>query len=217
MIETEIKNKKIIELKDFSLLDTQKGSYLIQNFSLSVKLQEHLGFSGKSGRGKSSIALALLNLLPPTIQFEGKRIFFEPANEWQLGKDMCLVFQDPHKSLSPYLTVKQHLMLIQKGKKLLKGVIEEHFDLFSLPLSLFSHYPHQLSGGEKQRICLMMALLMDPHLLILDEVFSSLDFDVRVDVLKILESFQKKPGKTLIYISHDPLILDRLTDRVVQF
>ncbi len=186
---------------------------------------------GQSGCGKTSLAYTLMGLtlshlqVQGEVQFLGKDWLNLPVKEQEKarGAEIALIFQDPGVSLNPFFTigfqlqevVKRHLKLSKKeGDQKIAQILNE--------VMLLDHdqflkaYPHQLSGGEKQRILLAMALLPNPKLIIADEPTASLDFVVKINILKLLQKIKEQRGLSLILITHDPKVAFKMASRVYE-
>jgi len=164
------------------------------------------GLVGESGSGKTTIGKIILGVVKPD------------SGEVKLGTDKIqAIFQDPYNSLDPKMKVFDILAegLIIKGeydglRRRLDGMI----DLVKLPASSLGRYPHQFSGGERQRIAIARALLTAPELVVCDEPVSSLDVTVQLDILKLLKDVQRRFGITYLFISHDLRVVRYMCDRV---
>jgi peptide/nickel transport system ATP-binding protein len=199
---------------------------------VSVKVDEGktIGLVGESGSGKSVTAQSVLRIVPRpgrivdgTIQFDGEDLLKKPENEMRKmrGSKMAVVFQDPTTSLNPVYTVEKQLtdiLLLHKGfskdearksaLSLLKKVgIPE-------PEKRLRAYPHELSGGMKQRIAIARALSCEPRLLFADEPTTNLDVTIQAQVLDLLKQLQKEFGMTMVMITHDMGIIADMTERV---
>jgi peptide/nickel transport system ATP-binding protein len=203
----------------------------VDGVSLSVRRGETLGIVGESGSGKSVLARSILGLLPAQLAIRaGGRIMFDGQDlnrmsEAQLrrvrGRRIAMVFQDPMTSLNPVMTVGRqigkvltyHLGLSQKA------AAERALELLASvgvpsPGQRLHEYPHQLSGGMRQRVMIALALACDPELLIADEPTTALDVTVQAQILDLLQRQQSDRGMALILISHDLGVVSRLADRI---
>lgn len=195
----------------------------VQNVSFSLAEGEILAVIGESGCGKSTLAQALVGLLPwhsGTYSVFGKEVDVNSAKAFaQVRKSVQMVFQDPYSSLNPRQTIAQILTypLIARGtsksEALEKAKME--LDLVGLPADSLSRYPHEFSGGQRQRIGIARALMVDPKVIIADEVTSALDVSVQAQVLQLLEKLRKDLGISIVFISHDLLTVRSFADNVI--
>ncbi len=212
--------------------DTQKGPFrAVDGVDISVSAAEVLAIVGESGSGKSVSMLAVMGLLPPTatvtadeMTFDGKDMQAMRAEEKRriIGRDITMIFQEPMASLNPCFTVgfqitevlRQHLGMAQKA------ALNRALELFVSvgipdPADKISAYPHQLSGGQCQRVMIAMALACQPKLLIADEPTTALDVTIQKQILDLLMELQAKTGMGLIMITHDMGVVAETADRVV--
>ena len=195
----------------------------VQNVSFSLAEGEILAVIGESGCGKSTLAQALVGLLPwhsGTYSVFGKEVDVNSAKAFaQVRKSVQMVFQDPYSSLNPRQTIAQILTypLIARGtsknEALEKAKME--LDLVGLPADSLSRYPHEFSGGQRQRVGIARALMVDPKVIIADEVTSALDVSVQAQVLQLLEKLRKDLGISIVFISHDLLTVRSFADNVI--
>ena len=191
---------------------------------------EALGIVGESGSGKTSLALALMRLLPENVAvlegqalFEGKDLMALPMTEFQQrvrAKVLALVGQGSQNSLNPVLRVgsqvTERLVLepgVTRGEA--RARAEETFALVGLPREALERYPHELSGGMKQRVAIATALVMRPKVLILDEPTSALDVSVQAQVMNLLKRLKREQGLAMVFITHDIALASDLCDRMV--
>ncbi|MBN7776344.1 ABC transporter ATP-binding protein [Nitratireductor aquimarinus] len=198
--------------------------HAVENVSFSIARGETLALVGESGCGKSTIARTVMHLDRPvsgSIRFEGEETVGVSSQKLQsFRRHVQMVFQDPFASLNPRMTIARALidpMLVQgaggsraemrrKAAELLKRVElnETHLD----------RYPHAFSGGQRQRICIARALALDPKLLIADEAVASLDVTIQAQVINLLMDLQAELGISLLFISHDMAVVERVAHRV---
>jgi peptide/nickel transport system ATP-binding protein len=195
---------------------------------------EIVGIVGESGCGKSTIASALLRLLPPNGEITAGHIIFQGQDQLKLdaeelrkmrGHDMAMIFQDPMTSLNPVFTVGSQLLDVQKahsnGKMRERGRMRrraiEMLTTVGIPdaAERFDHYPHQFSGGMRQRIMIAMALMSEPALLIADEATSALDVTLEAQILELIKELRDSYGTAVLFISHDLGVIAQLCDRVI--
>lgn len=199
----------------------------VRGMSFQVNAGESLGLAGESGCGKSSVALGVMRLLPDTADFSARRLLFEGEDILSLspqgltlwrGGRVGLVFQDPFSTLNP----------VRRLGEQLEDVLESHgrprdqqkiLDLLgqvqvSEPRRIFNAYPHELSGGQLQRVGLALALAGEPRLLIADEPTTALDASLQEDILNLLDHLRRQRDMGLILISHNLDLLSTRTDRL---
>ncbi len=195
----------------------------VQNVSFSLAEGEILAVIGESGCGKSTLAQALVGLLPwhsGTYSVFEKEVDVNSAKAFaQVRKSVQMVFQDPYSSLNPRQTIAQILTypLIARGTSKSEALekAKKELDLVGLPADSLSRYPHEFSGGQRQRIGIARALMVDPKVIIADEVTSALDVSVQAQVLQLLEKLRKDLGISIVFISHDLLTVRSFADNVI--
>ncbi|MGK9051629.1 ABC transporter ATP-binding protein [Xaviernesmea oryzae] len=203
----------------------------VDGVSLSVEKGEVLAIVGESGSGKSVAMLAVMGLLPWTAKITADRMLFEgrdiqgisPADRRKLiGKDIAMIFQEPIASLNPCFTVGfqiEEVLRIHLGldKKARRARAIELFKQVGLPNpeERLNHFPHQMSGGQCQRVMIAIAIACNPKLLIADEPTTALDVTIQKQILDLIMSLQAKNGMGLIMITHDMGVVAETADRVV--
>jgi peptide/nickel transport system ATP-binding protein len=207
------------------------GLTAVSDVSFSVDAGETLAIVGESGSGKSITALALMRLVPPpgridagTVSFDGRVLTDLPEAEMRRvrGRDIAMVFQDPMSSLNPVLgigrqiaeTIRQHERISSRAA-LIRAV--ELLDLVHIPepQKRVYDFPHQLSGGMRQRVMIAMAVACRPRLLIADEPTTALDVTIQAQVLDLLDRLRRDLSMGLILITHDLGVVGQWADRVV--
>lgn len=202
----------------------------VDGISLSVEEGRTVGLVGESGSGKSVTAQSVLRIVPRpgrivdgAITFDGENLLEKSESEMRKmrGAKMAVVFQDPTTSLNPVYTVRKQLtdiILLHKGltkeqaNKSALGLLEKVG--IQEPESRLNAYPHELSGGMKQRIAIARALSCEPRLLFADEPTTNLDVTIQAQVLDLLKQLQKELGMTMVMITHDMGIVADMTERV---
>ncbi len=195
----------------------------VDDVSFELSTGEILAVIGESGCGKSTLAQALVGLLPWN---GGKYAVFgqnvdvsSPKAFAAVRKNVQMVFQDPYSSLNPRQTVSQILTFPAKANGLSENLAlsraREKLDLVGLPSGSLERFPHEFSGGQRQRIGIARALMLEPKVLIADEVTSALDVSVQAQVLKLLDALRQNLGISILFISHDILTVRSFANRVM--
>ncbi|MCI5600018.1 MAG: ATP-binding cassette domain-containing protein [Hallerella porci] len=195
----------------------------VQDVSFTLEAGEILAVIGESGCGKSTLAQALVGLLPwhsGSYSVFGKSVDVKnPKAFSEVRKSVQMVFQDPFSSLNPRQTVSQILTfpLMAQGisKKEAQKKAEQELEWVGLPTDSLERFPHEFSGGQRQRIGIARALMVDPKVIIADEVTSALDVSVQAQVLELLQKLRKELGISLVFISHDILLVRSFADKVI--
>lgn len=224
-------NTPLLQVKNLSTsFNVDAGEVrAVNGISFNLDRGKVLGIVGESGSGKSVTANALMRLLPDTakitgtIKLKGRDISTIKTKEFNKirGKEIAMIFQDPMTSLNPLYTVgnqleetlKLHMGL--EGAALKKRAIEL-LEMVSIPQPemRIKQYPHEFSGGMRQRVMIAMALACDPAILIADEPTTALDVTIQAQILELMKDLQKKVNTSIIMITHDLGIVSDLCDRV---
>ncbi|MGB2630829.1 MAG: ABC transporter ATP-binding protein [Candidatus Omnitrophota bacterium] len=218
----------LLEVKNLTI--SFGGKKAVDNVSFSLHPGQIMALVGESGSGKTITALALLGLLPGAavrekgdVIFRGKNIFDVGADKMRQirGKDIAMVFQEPFTSLNPVIRTGEQIsetILAHRGSLAKTVSIEEKMrELLStvkLSPDVVSLYPHELSGGMRQRVMLAMALSCDPEVLILDEPTTALDVSIQKHILDLIKTIQRERGLTILFITHDFSVVNMIADRV---
>ena len=206
-------------------------SSILEDVALTVGAGEVLGIVGESGSGKSVLALSIMGLLPPALSMTARRIALlgddlagQPREAWRArrGRDMAMIFQEPMTSLNPVMRVGAQIEEVLRWRGRMSGGAARRRALELLeqveipsPRSRLHAYPHELSGGMRQRVMIAIALAADPKLLIADEPTTALDVTVQAQILDLLRGLQRQTGLSLILITHDLGVIAEITDRVM--
>jgi len=225
-----VKVLEVEDLRTYIRLRT-RTVHAVDGVSFSVSAGETLGVVGESGSGKSMTAMSVLRLLPNggrivsgSIRLDGKEVTKMPEAELRAvrGNEVGTIFQDPMSSLNPTMTIGRQ---IAEAVELHKGVskreaLERAAEVLSLvgmpnPKERLSDYPHQLSGGLRQRVMIAMALANEPKLLIADEPTTALDVTIQAQILALLDDLKARLGMAILLITHDMGVIAGHTDRTI--
>lgn len=223
----------LLEVKDLSISFGSKKSHneVVHNISFEVAKNEILGVVGESGSGKSVTAMAIMGLLPNKTSFSKGEILFEGKNllaqdgkflQSIRGNEIAMIFQEPMSALNPSLTCGfQVAEILKEHRKLtVSEARKEVITLFEKvklprPRDISRSYPHQISGGQMQRVMIAMAIACKPKLLIADEPTTALDVTVQKEIILLLKELQQETGMSLLFISHDLTLVSEIADKVV--
>jgi oligopeptide/dipeptide ABC transporter ATP-binding protein len=221
----------ILSVRDLSVsYYTPEGeSMAVRNVSLEVKRGETIGIVGESGSGKSTLGLAIMRLIHPPGKIKSGSIYYEGSDILSMrndelrklrGKEIAMIFQDPMSSLNPVKKVRDHFTeyimqhvngisyesALKRAKEMLRnvGISEERIE----------DYPHQFSGGMRQRVMIALALTLNPKLLIADEPTTALDVLVEAQILELINRLKKEFSLTVILITHNMGVVAEMADRV---
>ena len=222
----------VIEAKNLSVtIATPRGAVAaVRGIDLAVGRGETLGIVGESGSGKSVTSLALMRLLPRHARLEAERIVLGDTDlatlsERQMadirGRRLAMIFQEPMTALNPVLTVGRQLTeTFRRHRRASKAEARTRalalLDRVGIPRAAerLDVYPHQLSGGMRQRVMIAMALMCDPDVVIADEPTTALDVTIQAQILDLLAELQAERGLAMIFISHDIGVVARIAHRV---
>ncbi|MCD7838573.1 MAG: ATP-binding cassette domain-containing protein [Clostridiales bacterium] len=193
----------------------------VDDVSFNIKPGETLGLVGESGCGKTTVGRTLLRLYKPTsgtVKFEGEEV--TDQNIHALRKEMQMVFQDPYSSLNPRMTVEDIIGEPLDVHKLYKTKEERREKVLALMETVglnaehAMRYAHEFSGGQRQRIGIARALAVDPKFIVCDEPVSALDVSIQAQVVNMFEDLQAERGMAYLFIAHDLLIVQHISDRI---
>ncbi|MDZ7707572.1 MAG: ABC transporter ATP-binding protein [Trueperaceae bacterium] len=225
---------RLLEVHDLkTYFDTDEGTVkAVDGVSFHIDKGETLGVVGESGSGKSVTSLSAMRLIPQPpgrfaggeIKFEGQDILKKSEREMRKirGNEISMIFQEPMTSLNPVYTVGDQIaeaIVLHQGKtrKQAMKLATEMLDLVGIPepAKRVRNYPHQMSGGMRQRVMIAMALSCGPKLLIADEPTTALDVTIQAQILDLMRQLQREIGMSILFITHDLGVVAEIADRVV--
>lgn len=229
----KVGNMALLDVQGLKTGFASRNGFLmaVDDVSFSLEKGETLGLVGESGCGKSITALSLMRLLPSSGKIMAGRILFKGKNLLKLsekqirlmrGDEMALIFQEPMTSLNPVFPIghqiDEAIALHQRhlSSQQIKAKTLDMLHLVGIPdvEKRYLEYPHQLSGGTRQRVMIAMALSGEPQILIADEPTTALDVTIQAQILQLIKSLQKKLGTALILITHDLGVVAETCDQV---
>ena len=227
----ETGNRPFLEVKDLTVEYFTKRSvvHAVNQVSLQLEKGKTLGLVGETGAGKTSIAKAILRILPDVgarvpdgkVYLEGQEISSIPESEMQKirGNKISMIFQDPMTALNPVQRVGDQIAEViamhNPGTAAdHKKRAEEMLEMVGIPRERYREYPHQFSGGMKQRVVIAIALACNPDLLLADEPTTALDVTIQAQVLRLIADLQEKMGTSMILITHDMGVIANTCDNV---
>ncbi|RLG60408.1 ABC transporter ATP-binding protein [Candidatus Geothermarchaeota archaeon] len=221
---------RLLEIKDLKVYYFVRDGVIkaIDGIRLWMDKGESLGVVGESGSGKSTLAAAIMRLIPPPGKIVEGSILFKGVDLTKLkeedmrkirGKSISMVFQDPMTSLDPLQTIGDHLTetILAHEKIDRRKAIEmalELLDKVGIPKDRFKDYPHQFSGGMRQRVMIALAMALKPDLIIADEPTTALDVIIQAQILDLLRELKDELNMSLILISHDLSVVSEIADRI---
>ena len=224
-------SEAIIQIRNLSVsFPSESGTVqAVRDLSFDIRPGEVLGLVGESGSGKSVTSLSMIGLLPPTarvtgeILYQGKNLLSLSDEEMSKyrGSDIAMVFQDPLSALNPVRTIGHQIaeaILIHKNvteEAALKRAVEL-LDIVGIPRpdERVNSYPHEFSGGMRQRVMIALAIANEPKVLLADEPTTALDVTVQAQILEVLERARDITGAAIVLVTHDLGVVAGLADRV---
>ena len=220
-----------LEIKDLVVEYTSDGEivHAVNGISLSLKKGETLGLVGETGAGKTTIAKAIMRILPDPpakirngeISLDGEDLLQKPENEMLKirGAKIAMIFQDPMTALNPLMSVGSQIQeVVQLHNDFTKEQAQERtfemLELVGIPRVRYVEYPHQFSGGMKQRVVIAMALACNPELLLADEPTTALDVTIQAQVLEMMMDLKEKMNSSMILITHDLGVVAETCEKV---
>lgn len=230
-MEQKHSEKTILSVKDLSVHFIKNKSVVkaVNHLSFEMKAGETLGLVGETGAGKTTTALGIMNLVPNPpgkivggeILFEGKNILKKSKMELRKmrGRDISMIFQDPMTSLNPVLPVGEQIAEVVRlhnecSRAEAAARATEMMEMVGIEGNRYHDYPHQFSGGMKQRVIIAIALACNPKLLIADEPTTALDVTIQAQVLEMMTELKERLNTSMILITHDLGVVAQVCDRV---
>ena len=225
-------SEKLLEIKDLHVHYVSDGETVraVNGISFYIERGETLGLVGETGAGKSTTALAILNMLPQYVSrvpqgeilVDGDNVLTMKPRELQRlrGSKVSMVFQDPMSSLNPVYRVGDQIAEVlkihkrAKGKKELREMVGKILEMVGIPAERQGEYPHQFSGGMKQRVMIAIAIACQPELLIADEPTTALDVTIQAQVLDMMQELKDNLDSSILLITHDLGVVAAFCDRV---
>ena len=225
-------SEKLLEIKDLDVHYVSDGETVraVNGISFYIERGETLGLVGETGAGKSTTALAILNMLPQYVSrvpqgeilVDGDNVLTMKPRELQRlrGSKVSMVFQDPMSSLNPVYRVGDQIAEVlkihkrAKGKKELREMVGKILEMVGIPAERQDEYPHQFSGGMKQRVMIAIAIACQPELLIADEPTTALDVTIQAQVLDMMQELKDNLDSSILLITHDLGVVAAFCDRV---
>ena len=226
-----MENKNLLQIDDLHIHYMSEGREIkaVNGVTLTVNAGETIGLVGETGAGKTTTALAIMKLVQkPAGRYVGGKVLFNGENLLEAtenrmhhirGNDISMIFQDPMTSLNPVFTVGDQIAEVidlheKVGAKEALRRAGDVLEMVGIPRERADEYPHQFSGGMKQRVCIAMALAANPQLLIADEPTTALDVTIQAQVLDLMGKLKQELNTAMILITHDLGIVSEVCDKV---
>ena len=225
------KKELLLSVKNLTVEYTSDGEVIhaVNDVSFELEKGKTIGLVGETGAGKTTIAKSILRILPEppakvksgTIEFEGKELLSLPEDQMRKirGKNISMIFQDPMTALNPIMRIGEQIAEVIElhehcGKAEAVRKAKKMLEMVNIPGERYYEYPHQFSGGMKQRVVIAMALACNPDLLLADEPTTALDVTIQAQVLDMINDLKKEFNTSMIMITHDLGVVASLCDRI---
>ena len=222
--------RNLLEVKNLSVNITEDKRVLVNDVSFDIQMGEAVGVVGESGSGKTLTALSILGLLARGLSAETGQIIFQGVDLLKLAEDelrsirgdkISMIYQDPMTALNPVMKIGKQLQeVLDSHKNSLENQKQHILDGLAAvgipdPNRAFNSYPHEFSGGMRQRVMIAMSLLLSPELLIADEPTTALDATIQRQILALVAKERKRRNMSMLWITHDLGVVANLVDKVV--
>ena len=225
------KKELLLSVKNLTVEYTSDGEVIhaVNDVSFELEKGKTIGLVGETGAGKTTIAKSILRILPEppakvksgTIEFEGKELLSLPEDQMRKirGKNISMIFQDPMTALNPIMRIGEQIAEVIElhehcGKAEAVRKAKKMLEMVNIPGERYYEYPHQFSGGMKQRVVIAMALACNPDLLLADEPTTALDVTIQAQVLDMINDLKKEFNTSMIMITHDLGVVAEVCDTV---
>ncbi len=218
----------LLQVKNLTLHTRSDNRLLVDDVSFEIQEGESIGLVGESGSGKTLTALSVLGLLPRAVEIRSGEILFKGDSISKMsntslqqlrGNRISMIYQDPMTSLNPMMKIGKQIqeVLTAHGKENSKErVIQALGDVeIPDPEACFSSYPHEFSGGMRQRVMIAMAMILRPNLLVADEPTTALDVTIQRQILNLVNRERRETSMSLLWISHDLSVVSEMVDKVI--